>query len=347
MEFGDYAYKRMKRLTQTIGFVIGVGLLVFLLAPWLPGLAGPPKRTITLYGFSILGDVINKGVFPAFAARWEERTGEQVELISAFAGSGTVTNQIRLGVPAQVAVLSLELDALALQHAGILSGPTWKQLPQQGVLNQTPFVILVRPGNPKAIEGFDSLTKTGVQVVHPDPFTSGGAQWALLAEYGSVLKSGGDPEDARDLLVGLWRNVIAQASSARSARTQFEGGFGDALITYEQELVVDERLKGEIIYPPSTILSDHIVVVVERNIEPSDRELVHAFVDFLWSREAQEIFVDYGFRSSIPGLNARNPKLKKIRNPFTVGELGGWVAARENVVEGVWKKEVLPKVGKP
>ena len=337
----------MRKLGLTIGVALGIALLTFLLAPWIPGLSGPSRRTITLYGFSILGDVMNRGVFPAFAEHWEKTTGEKVELISAFAGSGTVTNQIRLGVPAQVAIFSLELDAMALEKAGILDGPTWKSLPQQGVLNQTPFVILVRPGNPKGIQSFDSLAKPGVRVVHPDPYTSGGAQWALLAEYGSVVRTGGSPEQAIAMMTGLWKNVVAQASSARSARTQFEGGFGDALITYEQELVVEDGLDGEIIYPQSTILSDHVVVVIDRNIDPEDRELIEAFIEYLWSQEAQEIFVDYGFRSLQTELNARNPKLHPIPEPFTVGDLGGWAAAREAIVNKVWKEQVMIKVGKP
>ena len=337
----------MRKLGLSIAIAVGIALLVFLLAPWIPGLSGPPRRTVTLYGFSILGDVMNRGVFPAFSEHWEKSTGEKVELISAFAGSGTVTNQIRLGVPAQVAILSLELDAMALEKAGVVDGPTWRKLPHQGVLNQTPFVILVRPGNPKGIRGFDSLAEPGVRVVHPDPLTSGGAQWAVLAEFGSVVRQGGSSAEATELLTKLWKNVVAQASSARSARTQFEGGFGDALITYEQELVVEDRLEGEIVYPTSTILSDHIVVVIERNIAPEDRDLVHAFVDYLWSREAQEIFVRYGFRSQESGLDGLNPKLRSIEKPFTVGDLGGWKQAREEIVNRVWRDQVMTKVGKP
>lgn len=336
----------IRRLKSGILALACLGVALFLVWPWLPWVSGPPRRTVTLYGFSILGDVINRGVFPAFARHWEQSTGEKVELISAFAGSGTVTNQIRLGVPAQVAILSLELDALSLQKAGVISGPTWRDLPRQGILNQTPFVILVREGNPLGITDFDSLGKPGVRVVHPDPLTSGGAQWALLAEYGSALQTGGSPEQARERLAGVWRNVVAQASSARSARTQFESGFGDALITYEQELVVDDRLRGEIVYPRSTILSDHVVVVIERNIPPEDRDLVEAFVEYLWSREAQQIFVSYGFRSADTALNVANPKLFPIEKPFTVGDLGGWVKAKQQIVDDLWKRQVLVQVGK-
>lgn len=336
----------MSRLSNLAGGLAFAGLLLFAVWPWLPGVGGPPRRTITLYGFSILGDVINRGVFPAFARHWEQSTGEKVELVSAFAGSGTVTNQIKLGVPAQVAILSLELDALALQEAGVLPGTTWRDLPNQGVLNQTPFVILVRPGNPKGITDFASLAQPGVGIVHPDPLTSGGAQWALLAEYGAALRSGAGEEAALRQLKGIWHNVVAQSSSARGARTQFEGGFGDALITYEQELVAEEKLDGEIVYPPCTVLSDHIVVVVDRNIAEQDRALVDAFVEYLWSLEAQKIFVDFGFRSLDTPLNESNPKLKTLEQSFTVQDLGGWVEARRKIVDEIWKGQVLPEVGK-
>lgn len=338
-EKSEHRVRWKSRIIAALAWTGAVAVALFLFWPWLGPAA--PRRTITLYGFSILADAVHKGVFPAFAEQWEARTGEQVELISAFAGSGTVTNQIRLGVPAQVAILSLELDAIALWKAGVLSGPSWRELPRGGVVNATPFVILVRPGNPHKIEDFPSLTRPGVGVVHPDPLTSGGAQWALLAEYGSVLLSGGTAEEAQQQLDGIWKNVVAQASSARSARTQFEGGFGDALITYEQELIVDDRLQGEIVYPRSTVLSEHIVVVVERNVAPEDRALVSAFVEFLWSEQAQAIFVDYGFRSADTALERANPKLVPIAHPFTVEELGGWEHAKQHIVEEAWRQRAL------
>lgn len=315
-------------------------LAVWLLMPWMPGQAR--KRTVTLYGFSILGEVINQGICPDFQRRWKEKTGEEVQFISSFAGSGTVTNQVLLGVPAQIAILSLELDAMKIADRGMIPPNSWRRLPHQGVLNTTPFVILVREGNPRGIRGFGDLAQKGVGVVHPDPLTSGGAQWAILAEYGAAVHAKQDPER---LLLGLWKNVVAQASSARAARTQFESGFGDALVTYEQELLSDRargRLKGEIVYPPSTIDSEHTVVILERNIPPEDRELVQAFVDYLWTREAQQIFVDYGFQSVLPELAGQS----HIAEPFSVADLGGWKKARQEIVDGLWKARVLPELGK-
>lgn len=337
-----------KLLAQRLAFAfLGGGMLLYALWPWLPLVHGKPPRTLVLYGFSILGEVMNEGIFPAFQEVWAAQTGERVEFISAFASSGTVTNQMIMGVPAEVAILSLELDALRLVEHGVVDGPTWKALPHEGVVNRTPFIILVRPGNPKQISDFADLARPGVGVVHPDPLTSGGAQWALLAEYGSVTLQGGSETAAYEQLLGIWRNVVAQAASARATRTQFETGFGDALITYEQELVRDRargRLAAEPVYPYSTILSEHTVVVLERNISPDQRELVDAFVNFLWSEEAQRIFVAYGFRSVDESLNSANPDFGYIAAPFVVADLGGWIAARDNIVNAVWKERVLPEL---
>ena len=316
--------------------------------PWLPGTRAAQPRTIVVYGFSILGEVMNEAIFPAFQAEWQASTGERIEFITSFAGSGTITNQMILGVPAEVAILSLELDALRLVENGVLTENSWQDLPYAGVLNRTPFIILVRPGNPKDITDFQDLTRPGIGVVHPDPLTSGGAQWGILAEYGSSFRTSNDPQAAFTQLQGIWSNVVAQAASARAARTQFENGFGDALITYEQEALYDQalvRLNAEIVYPQSTILSEHTLVIVEKNIDPEDRALVDEFVDFLWSEAAQRIFVEYGFRSVDERLNVENTGFGVIQDAFTVGDLGGWPQAKREIIDQIWKEQVLPKVG--
>jgi len=292
--------------------------------------------------------VINEGVLPAFQADWQERHGERIEFATSFAGSGTITNQMILGVPADLAILSLELDALRLVEASVLAGPTWSESPHSGVLNRTPFIILVRPGNPKNIHDFADLARPGIEVVHPDPLTSGGAQWAILAEYGSALRRTGDPEQAYQQLLGIWRNVVAQSASARGARTQFESGFGDALITYEQEAIYDlarGRLEAGIVYPASTILSEHIVVTVERNIQSDEEQLIQAFVEFLWGDQAQQVFVDHGFRSVTESLNSANPDFGVIEDLFTVADLGGWPQAKAEIIDRLWRGQVLEEIG--
>jgi sulfate transport system substrate-binding protein len=344
--------KVLVRRLQTFipGTLLGL-LALYAVWPWLPvpGRAAVP-RTLVFYGFSILGEVMNQRIFPAFQQEWLNRTGERVEFASAFAGSGTVTNQLIMGVPAHLALLSLELDAQRLSEARVTPSQSWRGLPHGGVVNRTPFIILVRPGNPKGIRDFADLARPGTGVVHPDPLTSGGANWAIIAEYGAGARQDpSDPEAGYKMLVGIWRNVVAQAASARAARTQFENGFGDALITYEQEVLWDRsrgRLRGEIVYPRSTILSEHTLVKIDRNVAPAEQELVTAFVNYLWSEPAQRIFVEYGFRSVDERLNGANAGFGKIRDAFLINDFGGWQRAKREIVDGVWRDRVLKELGK-
>jgi sulfate transport system substrate-binding protein len=341
--------KRLASATALAG--AGIALFAYAVWPWTPmARTARPPRTIVFYGFSILGEAINKGVFPDFQRRWKESHRENVEIVSSFAGSGTITNQVILGVPAHLALLSLELDADKLAGAGVVPAGSWRRFPFAGVVNRTPFVILVRPGNPKGIHGFADLARPGTRIVHPDPMTSGGANWAIVAEYGAGARGSPDPARAgHDMLLGVWKNVVAQAASARAARTQFENGFGDALVTYEQEAIYDlsrGKLQAEVVYPRSTVLSEHTLVRIDRNIARRDKDLVDAFAAFLFSEDAQRIFVRYGFRSVIDSLNSGNPSFGTIEDPFRIEDVGGWKRAKKEIVEEVWKKRVLEEIKK-
>src|SRR5437667_5131408 len=198
---------------------------------------------ITLYGFSIMKEPLEKAIYPAFILKWKQDHGQDVHFTSSFAGSETVTNQILQGVKAQIAILSIDRDAQRLKQGGFVTSD-WHALPQKGIVNKTPFVILVRKGNPKGIHDFSDLAKAGIRLIHPDPISSGGAQWSILAIYGSELvksqKQSGEPDHARALQLrqAVWRNVISTPGSAREARTQFESGYGDALITYELDALL-------------------------------------------------------------------------------------------------------------
>jgi len=337
--------KKRLLFIQLPGILFFLSVLLFMIFPWLNG-SDTQKHTIVVYGFSTLEETMTEGIFPAFTNKWKEETGEKVEFISSFSGSGTVVNQILMGAPAEIAILSMEPDAYRLAEKKVIEKDSWKKLPYEGVLNLTPFVILVRTGNPKKISGFESLTRNGIEIVHPDPLTSGGAQWAILAEYGSALLSEGK-QKAYEQLKGIWRNVSAQAASARAARSQFNNGFGDALITYEQEILQDKMknpVPGEIIYPRSTILSQHIVAVINKNISASQKQVINAFTDFLWSNDAQNIFMKYGFRSVIKKLNSgRNFGL--IEKAFYVNDLDGWGNAKR-IINEIWSAGVLTDLRK-
>jgi sulfate transport system substrate-binding protein len=325
-------------------------LLILLAASCLPK---PPAESsgginITLYGFSVMKESMEKAIFPGFAAKWKQEHGEEVRFTSSFAGSETVTNQIITGVPAEIAILSIDRDAQRLKDNGFVTSD-WHGLPYKGIVNKTPFVILVKGGNPKAIHDFPDLTKAGIKLIHPDPVSSGGAQWSILAIYGSELikseKQSGEPDQARALLTlqAVWKNVFVSPASAREARTTFELGNGDALVTYELDgLLMKESGKPvEIIYPEATIFSEHPAVVVDRNVKPEKRAVVDAFMQYLWSDDAQRAFVKYHFYSvTNNALNEANKEFGHIELPFTIDYFGGWDKAYPEVIEQIFKSKV-------
>src|SRR5689334_3779761 len=329
-------------------------LLTLLLAACMPGPTTSTKgtRTITLYGFSIMKESLEKDIYPAFAAKWKAEHGEDVTFNSSFAGSETVTNQILQGAPADIAILSIEGDVQRLIKAGHV--PTdWWATEEKGIVNKTPFVILVRKGNPLGITDFPDLAKPGVKVIHPDPVSSGGAQWSILAIYGSELKKSeveagqADQNRALKILQAIWKNVISTPGSAREARTQFETGYGDALVTYELEglLMKEAGAPFEIVVPRSTIFSEHPAVLIDKNVAEDERPVLDAFMKYLWSDEAQQAFVKYHFRAvTNDAFNDANKEFAHIELPFTVGDLfQGWEHAYPDVIDGVWRKQVKQK----
>ncbi len=315
-----------------------------------PPAEGGGAINITVYGFSIMKEALEKEIYPGFAAKAKREHGLDIRFTSSFAGSETVTNQILQGVKAQVAILSIERDAQRLKEKGVVTSD-WHALPQRGIVNRTPFVILVRKGNPKGIHDFSDLAKPGVRLIHPDPISSGGAQWSILAIYGSELvkseKQSGIADRARALqiLQAVWRNVISTPGSAREARTQFESGYGDALVTYELDALLmresNPKADAEIVIPEATILSEHPAVVIDRDVSANERPVVDAFMQYLWSEEAQRAFVKFHFRSSTnDALNQENKELATIKYPFNVDYFGGWDRAYPEVIEGVFRDQV-------
>lgn len=321
---------------------------MFLIGCLPSGQSNKGRVTITVYGFSIMKEALEKEIYPAFAAKWKREKGEDVNFVSSFAGSETVTNQILQGAPADIAILSIERDVNRLIDAGHVPND-WYVTPQKGIVNQTPFVILVRKGNPKGINDFVDLGKPGVRLIHPDPISSGGAQWSILAIYGSELKKSeaetGTADANRALLTlqKIWSNVISTPGSAREARTQFETGYGDALVTYELEglLMKQAGQPIEIIVPKATIFSEHPVAIVDRNVTADERPLIEAFRNYLWSDEAQQAFVKYHFRSATnESFNDANAEFARIEQPFTIQMFGGWNQAYPEIIEGVFNKQI-------
>jgi sulfate/thiosulfate-binding protein len=336
------------KFLKTIFFSITL-LSLLLSTACLPGAPDSSKsgRTITVYGFSIMKEALEKEIYPAFAAKWKREKGEDINFVSSFAGSETVTNQILQGAPADVAILSIERDVERLMTGGAVT-KDWKTAPYKSIVNKTPFIILVRRDNPKNIKDFPDLAAPGVQIIHPDPVSSGGAMWSILAIYGSELKkNGNDANKALQTLQGIWSNVKSTPDSARAARTQFETGYGDVLITYELEglLMKQAGAPVDIVVPKSTIFSEHPAVAIDRNVTAEKLPAVQAFLEYLWTDEAQKSFVKYHFRSiTNETFNAENKEFATIEMPFTVELFGGWSRAYPEIIEGVFRDKVQKEV---
>jgi len=306
------------------------------------------EAAITIYGFSVVKEALESKILPAYQQEWEKKTGQRLKFETSYAGSEIVANQIVAGVEADVAILAIERNADRLVRPEVTLNE-WRKLPYGGIINKTPMVIVVRQGNPKGIRDFADMAKPGVKLIHSDPASSGAGQWSLLAVYGSeLIKSGKetgacDEQKAFDLLRRLWKNVKATPGSAREARTQFERGEGDALITYELEAMqlLDKKLPFEIVMPKATIFSEHPVVIIDHVMSPSKYAIVELFVRSLWEPAAQQAWVKSHFRSVTD--EKLNEGFPKIEMPFYARDLGGWSRAYPEIIEGVWKQRIQIK----
>jgi sulfate transport system substrate-binding protein len=314
-------------------------------------LAGPRGPvSLVVYAFSTQEEVLTQGIFPAFEETWEAETGRDLTIQGVFGPSGTLAGQINLGAPADVALLSNE------QHVNWLK--IGRRVPADAeavVVSSTPMVIVTRPGNPAGIADYDDLAGPGLRLLHADPHTSGAGDWAVLAEYGSLLLESGDPAAARAQLEAIWRNVHLLAPSARSTLTLFELGAGDALVTYEQDarLAQARGVPLEIVIPPRTIIAHHVVVMVDANLTAAERPAARAFVAYLASDAGQQAFIRYQLRPAgpAPGGDLRQGQLlhadfPPLLQPFSVEDLGGWSQAYTELVEGVWQTDIEPHLKK-
>jgi ABC-type sulfate transport system substrate-binding protein len=291
--------------------------------------------TLIVYAFSTQEEVLTQSIFPAFEQTWEAETGRDLTIKGMFGPSGTLAGQINLGAPADVALLSNE------QHVNWLKiGRRVRPDTRPVVVSTTPMVIITRPGNPAGITDFGDLAQPGLRLLHADPSPSGAGDWAVLAEYGSVLLESGDQTAAQIQLKAIWNNVRLLGPSARATLTLFELGAGDALVTYEQDarLALARGVPMEIVIPPRTIVAQHVVVIVDDNITSTERPVAQAFVNYLLSDAGQQAFTQYYLRS----VNLENKMFPLLPQTFTVDELGGWSQAYTELVENLWQTDIKP-----
>jgi sulfate transport system substrate-binding protein len=301
-------------------------------------------RTVTVYAFSAMDDVLADAILPAFQKHWRDRTGERVEFITTFAGSGAITREILGKIPVEVALLSSEIDAARLANRGMTSGRVWERLPRRGIVTRSPMVILVRAGNPKEIHSFADLLREGMRVVHCDPLTSGAGEWSILSMHAALQRLPGGAAQAAAGRDRLRDRIVSSEPSARAALVAFtRGGKGDALITYEREwlsLDADRRRDLQIVYPRTTLMSEHLVVRLDKNIDPNKRAVVDGLVEFLWSEEAQALFAADGFMGPDPAATARG----EFGTVLTLDDLGGPAEAERKILAPWLRRPPAPAV---
>lgn len=271
----------------------------------------------------------------AFTRYWKQSTGETVTVNQSHGGSSKQARSVIEGLPADVITMNQanDIDVLA-QQGGLVPADWAKRLPNNSAPTTSVTVFLVRKGNPKGIKDWADLARPGVSVVIPNPKTSGNGRYSYLAAWGSVIKSGGNAKQARELVQKIFANVPVFDGGGRAATTTFaQRNIGDALATFESEVpLIQSEFGGEfqVVYPKTTILAENPVSVVDKNVDKKgNRKQAEAYLKYLWSDEGQAIAAKHHLRPRSDKLLTQY-KAAFISVPtFTVDEVfGGWKKAQ-------------------
>ncbi|HEY0733670.1 MAG TPA: sulfate ABC transporter substrate-binding protein [Herpetosiphonaceae bacterium] len=274
-----------------------------------------------------------KELIPIFQERWKQQTGQTVNFEESYLGSGAQSRAIVEGFEADIAALSLEADITRIQEAGLITHD-WKSAQDNGMISTSVVAFAVRPGNPKGIKDWGDLGKAGVEVLTPNPQTSGGAMWNVLALYGAAHRgfvdgvAKGDDAAATEFLKAVLKNVTVLDKGARESITNFEKGVGDVAITYENEVLVAKQAgeQMDLVIPRSTILIENPIAIIDTYVDKhGTRQVADEFVKFLYTEEAQTIFAKYGLRSLDKEVaQATTAQYPAVEDLWTVQEFGGW-----------------------
>lgn len=274
----------------------------------------------------------------AFARHWKARTGETVTVRQSHGGAGKQARAVIDGLEADVVTLALAYDIDAIAEKAKLFPADWqKRLPHNASPYTSTIVLLVRKGNPKGIKDWGDLVKPGVQVITPNPKTSGGARWNYLAAWAYALKQpGGTDATAKEFVKKLFANVPVLDSGARGSTTTFvERGIGDVLLAWENEAYLSIRELGpdkvEIVVPSLSILAEPPVTVVDKNVDKhGTRKVAEAYLQYLYTAEGQEIAAKNYYRPIDKAVAAKYAKQFSKVSLFTIDEVfGGWQKAQK------------------
>ncbi|MEW6249330.1 MAG: sulfate ABC transporter substrate-binding protein [Planctomycetota bacterium] len=279
----------------------------------------------------------------AFAHHWKERQGGEVAIRQSHGGSGKQARAVLDGLEADVVTLALAYDIDAIAEKGGLVAKDWQQrLPYNSTPYTSTIVFLVRRDNPKQIRDWDDLVRSDVAVITPDPKTSGGARWNYLAAWGYARrKFDNDDAQARAFVAKLLRNVPVLDSGARGATTTFvQRGIGDVLLTWENEALLAQAGLGkdrvEIVVPSISILAEPSVSVVDKYVDKhGTRAVATAYLEYLYTPEAQEIVARHHYRPRSKDVLARHRAKFPELELLTIADFGGWAQAqREHFADG-------------
>jgi sulfate/thiosulfate-binding protein len=261
-------------------------------------------------------------IIPAFQKTPE---GKDLSFSQSYGASGDQARAVAAGLEADIVALSLAPDVDDLVKEGLVDAK-WSRQSYKGMVHDSVVVFAVRDGNPKKLKTWDDLLKPGVEVITPNPFTSGGARWNVVAAYGAWLKVGKTKKQAQDKLLKLFQNVAVQDKSARDSLNTFVSGKGDVLLTYENEAILAQLKKQPVQYviPRQTILIENPIAVLKGS---DNKDEANKFIRYLKTPAAQQIFADFGYRPVVKSVLEANRKKFPVRpGQFTIDHpgLGGW-----------------------
>src|SRR6266508_929551 len=293
--------------------------LTLLVALIFPALAAGASRDVklTLVAYSTPKEAYGQ-LIPAFQ---KSAAGRGVSFSQSYGASGEQSRAVASGLDADVVAFSLAPDIASLVQKKLVA-PNWSKDKWKGVVTRSVVVFVVRDGNPKKLKTWNDLLKPGVQVITPNPFTSGGARWNVMAAYGGALRAGKSPKQAVDFLGKLWKHVVAQPTSAREGLQTFLSGRGDVFLAYENEALFAQK-KGQpvqFVIPKATILIENPIAVTTTSKHKAE---ARAFLKFLRTKPAQRIFAENGYRPVVKGVTG-GPDFPVRPQLFTIKYVGGW-----------------------
>jgi sulfate transport system substrate-binding protein len=284
--------------------------------PAADGARALPAAQLALVAYSTPQEAYDR-ITEAFS---DTSAGKNVTFSKSYGASGDQSRAVENGLPADYVAFSLEPDMTRLVRKDLVAAD-WNAGADKGMVTRSVVVFVVRKGNPRNIRTWADLTKPGVEVITPNPFTSGGARWNVMAAYGQAIKGGGGEAAGVDYLNRLFRNVPVQDDSARKSLQTFTSGKGDVLLAYENEAIFAQQKNQPIDYvvPDSTILIENPVAVAKGSTHP---EQAKAFLEYVRGPAAQQIFADNGYRPVNPQVT--EPAFPKPAGLFTITDFGGW-----------------------